>query len=685
MSFFNELKRRNVFRVGIAYAIAAWVLLQIVDLVLENIAAPPWVMQVFMLALAIGFPIAIIMAWAFEMTPDGIKLETEVAPGQSITTKTGQTLNRVIIGSLVLAVIFLVIDPFGEESLPVSAEPTPVLVKSQADTQDPTGIEKSVAVLPFANRSTDPNDAFFAEGMHDDLLTQLAKIGSIKVISRTSVLAYKDTTLKIPQIAEELGVATIVEAGIQRSGSRIRINAQLINAQTDEHLWAETYNRELTAENLFDIQAEIARSIAQALKATLSQEEEASIDRVLTTNLKAWETYQRAVKMRQSLTIEGMKAGVSEADLALRLDPDFAAAWSLKAILLLQQYWFFDTNPATRDLALDAIQRGRAIDPTLPELDLAETYYHYWGFRNYEKALESVGRALSGLPNNSRAHLAQAYVNRRMGNWEASLAGMQRGTELDPMYFQPFGEMGATLTYLHRFEEADAVFSMIPSNAAFDAGVMYQIAVLQFWTSGDVENFSHVSHLADSGNPGDQMYTFESSLFKRDWEAAIQDVNDWPDRFLHTKNYIVNKQMLTGLVSRYSGNPEKASPELLAAKHELEALLEENGNEYSILQSLCLINGGLSDIEAAKQSCADSLAVAPRDAYTANDFKYNAAVGLSLAGDAQASIELLDSILTSGIGPPMYVVMHHPAFDGIRQDEGYIELLNKYGPEEKRP
>ncbi len=681
MSFFNELKRRNVFRVGIAYAVAAWVLLQIVDLVLENITAPPWVMQVFMLALAIGFPIAIIMAWAFEMTPDGIKLETEVAPGQSITTKTGQTLNRVIIGSLVLAVIFLVIDPFGEESLPVSAEPTPVLVKSQADTQDPTGIEKSVAVLPFANRSTDPNDAFFAEGMHDDLLTQLAKIGSIKVISRTSVLAYKDTTLKIPQIAEELGVATIVEGGIQRSGSRIRVNAQLINAETDEHLWAETYNRELTAENLFDIQAEIARSIAQALKATLSQEEEASIDRILTTNVRAWESYQRAVRMRESLTIEGMAAGISEADRALQLDPNFAAAWSLKAILLLQQYWFFDTNTATRDLALSAIQSGRAIDPTLPELDLAEGYYHYWGFRNYEKALELMGRALSALPNSSRAHLAQAYVYRRLGNWEAHLAGMRRGTELDPMSFQTFGEMGNTLTVLHRFDEAADELAKIPTNAAFDAGAMWQVAIFQFWSTGDIVSYSHVAHLADASNPSDQWSRFESSLYNRDWEAAFQDIDEWPEKFLDTKTYRVNRQMLTGLVSRYAGNPDKATPLLLAAKRELEALLAETDNRYAILHSLCLINGGLSDIQSARQSCADSLAAAPNDAFTANDTKFKAAVGLSLAGDTQASLELLESILSSGIGPPMYMVIYHPAFDGMRQEAAYIKLLNTYGPE----
>jgi len=682
MSFFSELKRRNVFRVGIAYAVATWVLLQIVDLVLDNIAAPEWVMQVFMLALAIGFPIAIIMAWAFEMTPDGIKREAEVDRSQSTTAQTGQTLNRIIMGSLVLAVIFLIIDPFEEPAQPVVADPATNQASTQTEAQDSGAIDKSVAVLPFANRSTNPDDAFFAEGMHDDLLTQLAKIGSIKVISRTSVLAYKDTTLKIPQIARELGVATIVEGGIQRSGSRIRVNAQLINAQTDEHLWAETYNRELTAENLFDIQAEIARSIAQALKATLSDEEEASIGRVLTNNLTAWQSYQRASVNRQVFTNERMKAGLSELDLALELDPNFAAAWGLRAILLLQQYWFFDTNPSTREAGWDAIQAGRVIDPTLPELDIAEGYY-YWGFRDYTNALKLMQKALAVLPNSSEAVLGVAYVQRRLGYWEESLAGMRRAIELDPMYLETIGELGDTLRQLHRFEEAAEIFTTIESVAVNNSTILWQLANFQFWTTGDVANYTHVLHLAESANPEAQMSKFYSSLFTRDWQSVFEDIENWPERFLDSKLQRVTRQMLTGLTWRYSGDFEKATPLLSASKQEFEALLAEDGDNHPILQSLCMINAGLGDIKAAKQSCADSLAAAPSDAYIVGEFEFEAAKGLALAVDAQGAIKLLDNILSSGMGPTVYFAIYHPAFDGIRQDPAYIELMRIYAPEHK--
>ena len=293
MNIFDELNRRNVFRVGFAYAVVGWLVAQVADVALESFGAPDWVMKTLLFLILLGFVLALFIAWVYEMTPEGIKRESQVDRTQSVVQSTGRKLDRIIIGFLAVAVIFLLADPFGHDSEPISpkATSTPVVSEPAADESAP--IDKSVAVLPFAFRSNNPDDEFFAEGMHDDLLTQLAKIGSLKVISRTSVMEYKDTTKKIPQIADELGVSTIVEGGVQRSGSRIRFNAQLIDAQTDEHLWAETYNRELTAENLFDIQAEIARAIAQALHATLSPEEEANISRVLTNNLEAWESYQK--------------------------------------------------------------------------------------------------------------------------------------------------------------------------------------------------------------------------------------------------------------------------------------------------------------------------------------------------------------------------------------------------------
>jgi len=671
MSIFEELKRRNVIRAGIAYVIVAWLVMQFADVVLNNIEAPHWVFQVIMLVLGIGLPVVLVFAWAFEMTPEGIKKEKDIDRSQSITNVTGQKLNYTIIGLLVLALGYFVWEAKFQNAsreIPASAE-TPPPVR-----------DKSVAVLPFANRSTNPEDEFFAEGMHDDLLTQLAKIGAMKVISRTSVMEYKNTTKKLPEIAKELGVATIVEGGVQRSGSRIRFNAQLIDAKTDEHLWAETYNRELTAENLFDIQAEIARSIAGALQATLSPAEEASIDRPLTGNLEAWEAYRRAVRLRQSISTQTMKTGLSEVNHALELDPDFAAAWSLKAILLLQQYWFYDTDIATRDAAWDAIQRGRAIDPTLAELDLAEGYYYYWGFRDYEKALPFMQKASAALPNNSRVHLARAYVLRRMGRWESVLAALHRASELDPREATTFSDIGETLGHLRRFEDARQALTRARDMAPGNPNIIWARARLELQESGNVSSFARLNHLAPAPHPDAQTDRWRSSLYIDDFDTAQQDVVDWLESFLVSKDFRVTRPMLSGLTYRYAGNTVLARPLLLEARQEFETLLGGNPDDFPILRSLCFIAGALDELKNARQYCENSLQAAPKDAFLSGEFKLDAAAGLALAGDAQAAVKLMRAMLEGDVSPAMYEVMYHPAFDGIRDNPAYVELLNEYGP-----
>jgi len=517
--------------------------------------------------------------------------------------------------------------------------------------------------------------------MHDDLLTQLAKIGSLKVISRTSVMEYKDTTKKIPQIAAELGVATIVEGGVQRSGSRIRFNAQLIDAQTDEHLWAETYDRELTADNLFDIQSEIARAIAKALQATLSPEEEASIDRSLTSNLDAWESYQRGVRMRQQQTMESILAGISEADRALELDPGFAAAWSLKAILLLQKFWFFDTDPKTRAAAMQAIQQGRAIDPTLPELDIAEGYYHYWGFRNYEKALPFMDRASKALPNDARVHQARSYVLRRMGEWEGCLAAMRRAAELDPRDSQNMADIGATLSNLRRYEEADLAFAKAQQIAPDEPALLWQVAGMDFNRTGDTELNMHINHLNTSVNPSAQVSTWRSALYMRDFELAQHDVDNWPESFLDTKDYRVTRALLTGLNHTYAGEHELAQPLLQAAEAEFTTLAQAQPDSYAINRPLCVIKGALGDLSGAQHFCTAALETAPIDAFVRGGIFFNTAIGLALAGNADAAINLLNAMMENETGPTLYPVIYHPAFDGIRDEPAYIELIAQYPPE----
>jgi len=270
MSFFSELKRRNVFKVAIAYSVASWLSLQMVDLVLENINAPDWIMQVFMLGLAIGLPLAIIIAWAFEVTPDGVKLEKNVDRSKSINRHTGQQLNRGIIMILSMAIVLLLTDRFRDE---IFGEPEPGDVKTESTDitlDDPVTVEpeKSIAVLPFVNMSSDPEQEYFADGISEEILNALAKVTELKVAGRTSSFAFKGKNEDLLEIGKVLRVNHILEGSVRKSGNRVRITAQLIKVEDGFHMWSETYDCELN--DIFVIQDEISAAILSQLKTNYS-------------------------------------------------------------------------------------------------------------------------------------------------------------------------------------------------------------------------------------------------------------------------------------------------------------------------------------------------------------------------------------------------------------------------------
>ena len=385
MSFFAELKRRNVFRVGIAYVIGGWLLLQLTDVLSQLLALPEVVGRVIVLLVAIGLPVTLFFAWAFEMTPDGIKKEKDVDRSKSITQVTGQKLNNTIIGILVVALAYFAVDKFvfapgrahpgsdhfSEQTAGKTTEAqennalNPVEINAQAETEaEPVISKQSIAVLPFDNRSNREEDQFFTDGIHDDLLTTIARIGSMKVISRTSVMEYKNTTKKLPEIAKELGVANILEGGIQRAGNKVRINVQLIDAATDEHLWAEIFDRELTTNNLFDIQSEISKAIADALEATLTDQEEQLINRRPTENLAAYNAYMLARQLLPKRTSSALQQAREEFERAVKLDPGFALAWVgvADSAMLQNDYGTLDVDESL-EIQQTAIDRAMEIDP----------------------------------------------------------------------------------------------------------------------------------------------------------------------------------------------------------------------------------------------------------------------------------------------------------------------------------
>jgi TolB-like protein/Tfp pilus assembly protein PilF len=421
MSLFAELKRRNVIRVSVAYMIVSWLLLQIADVILPTFVAPPWVMQVLVFFLVLGLPVAILLAWAFEMTPDGIKATSAVEETQSTNTTTGKRLNYIVISLLALTVVFMVIDNYLPERPQVLAEDV--------------DYRRAIAVLPFANRSdTSENAEFLSDGLHDELLTRLAQVSDLRVISRTSVMQYKNTTKNMLQIGEELGVGSILEGGVQRSGNTVRINMQLIDAHTDEHLWAEIYDSELSAANVFAIQSEISAEIAKALQAKLSPAEQQRISAVPTENMDALEAYFSGKRMLEARSAESLLAAIEEFHKATDLDPDFSRAWAglAEAWIELPNYSPFADPARVRRESEMATNKAVELDPESPNALAVLGWHRVLNSHDLVGATDAFERALEIEKTNVNALHWQSHLLSWKGRHEEAIVAAKAALKSDP-------------------------------------------------------------------------------------------------------------------------------------------------------------------------------------------------------------------------------------------------------------
>src|SRR6267143_5403211 len=347
-TFLTELKRRKVYRVAVAYAIVAWLLIQAASILFPTFEAPPWVMKVFVTAVILGLPVALILAWAFELTPEGIRREEEVAPRESKEPKAGRKWTAIIVAAAVLAAALLAFQ-FARTRKPATAE----LPKQTA----PAGnTDKSVAVLPFENLSSDKENAFFAQGIQDEIITTLSRIGGLRVISRTSTARYSSAPENLPEIARQLRVSNVLEGSVQKAGDRVHINVQLIRANDDAHLWAQSYDRQLT--DIFGVEAEVAKSIADSLQATLSPQEKARVETKPTTNADAYVLYLRArdYQTRPDNLLQDFKAAIDLYEQAIKLDPNFALAHARLSAAMSNVYHFYEpTEPWKQKAQMKAL------------------------------------------------------------------------------------------------------------------------------------------------------------------------------------------------------------------------------------------------------------------------------------------------------------------------------------------
>jgi TolB-like protein/Tfp pilus assembly protein PilF len=431
--FFEELQRRKVYRVAGAYVVAAGFLIQIASAAFPAWELPNWSLRLVIVLLLIGFPIALVLAWAYDITPQGI---------QGTPKTPGVHRRRNLILLIALAVIISATAGFF------------LLPRAVRDK-----IDRSVAVLPFQNLSSDPDNAYFADGIQEEVLTRLAKIGDLKVISRTSTQGYQSEPGNLAEIAKQLGVANILEGSVQKAGDQVRVNVHLVNVQTGSQLWAEIYDRKLS--DIFGVETEISKRIAESLQAKLTGREERALAAQPTNNPQAYDKYLRglAFEARSNYSSDALFTAIDFYDLAVRLDPSFALAWArLSGVHALLYSNRRDTTIARRDAAKAALENAQRLQPNSPETLLFTGYYQYWVLHDYGLAKATFERVSKKLPGNSEVLYALAAIARSEGHWDESVAYWERGLALNPRNKALLTEVAFTYAAIRQFPKAEKLY-----------------------------------------------------------------------------------------------------------------------------------------------------------------------------------------------------------------------------------
>jgi adenylate cyclase len=470
MSIIEELRRRNVFRVGIAYVVITWLLLQVADVVLNNIDAPDWVFRAILLVLVMGFPIALLFAWAFEMTPEGLKKEKDVDRSQSITQATAHKLDIVVIGLMAVALVYFTWDKFlggatDNAAMPLAtpvtvqlddaapAEPAAAPAKPEAATAPDA---HSIAVLPFVDMSPEGDQEYLSDGIAEELLNLLVQIPDLKVAARTSSFSFKGENVKIDEVARELRVAHVLEGSVRKAGNRVRITAQLIKADDGYHLWSETFDR--TLDDVFAIQDEISAAVVAALKVQLLGAAPKSVE----VNPEAYALYLQGRYFFVRRTQQDWENAALAFEQALEIEPDYANAWAGYSLVLgAQAGQSYRELHAGYVLAREAANKALELDPNLAEAHAAlgniQTSYDW----DWAGAEASLTRALELAPGNSHILAEMAVLQRFLGNLDVAIELNRRAVELDPLAMRGYHQLGLALIWAEQLDEALAVYHQL--------------------------------------------------------------------------------------------------------------------------------------------------------------------------------------------------------------------------------
>jgi TolB-like protein/Tfp pilus assembly protein PilF len=673
-SVWGELKRRNVIKVAIAYVIVAWLILQIGDTLGPALRLPDAVNTALAFFLILGFPLAVFFAWAFELTPDGLKKEKDVDRSESITNITGRKLDFAIIGILAIALVFFAsTHQWGSES---ERADSPYSAKLGA---------QSIAVLPFVNRSNRDEDLFFTDGIHDDLLTQLAKINDLKVISRTSVMHYRNTDMRIPQIAQELGVATVLEGGVQRAGQRIRINAQLIDVATDQHIWAETYDREMTIANLFDIQTEITRQIVTAVRGQLTAEEQQVFVGAPTQSLEAYEAYLHARNLltRSGYNLDKYKAALPYAEEAVALDPNFTLAHLQIATIHARLVWMgYDVSPEREQAARTSLNKAAAIlNPESPELLAAQGEFLYRFEHDYPAALNAFRKSHAAMPGNTSVLARLGFTQRRVGLWEESVDSLLRSADLDPANASSMAGAAETLGMMQQWSRLEELYLLARPRYSDDTDLGAEEAMFPLWSRGDVAS-SRELYDRVRPNVGENYFfaTIEIPWFEHDFAGVIKSWERPEVReFASLEGFAGYRDLQLAMAKRYLGQTDRADLLLEGIVQQLTNIGRNRPNPVVALElgtlALALALQGESSRAIAIAEEATRMVSLQSDKVDGPWHLKVLCLVLALSGERDRALEIMAHQIDKPAGFKRWELYLDPRWDFFRDDHRFHELV----------
>jgi len=657
--FFEELQRRKVYRVAAAYIVAAGFLIQIASAVFPAWELPNWSLRLVIALLLIGFPIAVILAWAYDITAKGIQ----------ITPQTGGHRRRNLILLIVAAVIV---------SVSAGFLLLPRVVREKVD--------KSVAVLPFQNLSSDPENAYFADGIQAEVLTRLAKIADLKVISRASTQRYQSEPGNLAEIAKQLGVANILEGSVQKAGNQVRVNVHLVNVQTGSQLWAETYDRKLS--DIFVVESEIAKGIAESLQATLTGREEQALATNPTNNPQAYDAY-----LRGNYSSDALFQAIDFYDLAVRIDPNFALAWArLSGAHALLYFNRGDTTAARRDAAKEALEHAQKLQPNSPETLLFLGYYQYWVLHDYGLAKTTFEHVSKMLPGNSEVSYALGAIARREGHWAESVAYWEQGLALDPLNTALLIEVAWTYDALRQFPAALNLYNRALGILPNEVSLMALKASI-YQAQGNLQESAKLLVQVNAQTDSDMAVRVKLAQLRleRNQTEAVRFVQPRQARLRFASEIEKGaKQGGLALIQRLAGDTASAKAAAEQARNTLEPLSKDQPDNAFVASALAVAYAVLDDKSSALNEAQRAIALVPssKDRLSGPGYEENLALIETIIGENSRAISTLTRLLQTPYGGWIYnpapvtpaLLRLDPLWDPLRADPAFQKLC-----EEKQP